>query len=200
MRVLSSERHSMQTPSDRPQLVVVSGPPCAGKTAVAIALHQALGGVRLDVDEIRLALLPASNQSVEDRNIAYRAMHLTTRFLVVAGVSPLFITATYTRHEPRRLLAEVASEHAVDVFVVQCRVDAGVAVERFSRRPTGHAAVDLTADAVVDASATYPFTHGALVVDTDRPIADVVSDVRALLSAGVPTSLRDWCGAASRLA
>jgi predicted kinase len=186
----------MRTPSDRLQLVVVSGPPCAGKTAVAAALHQALGGVRLDVDEIRLALLPASNQSRGDRDIAYRAMHLTTRLLLDARVSPLFVTATYTRHEPRRHLAEVVSEHAVDVFVVQCRVDGVIAVERFSRRPPGHAAVDLTADAVVNASATYPFTHSALVVDTNRPIADVVSEVNELLSVGVPTSLPDWRDAA----
>jgi predicted kinase len=190
----------MRTPTDRPRLVVVSGPPCAGKTAAAIALHQALGGVRLDVDEFRLALLPASNQSVEDRNLAYRAMHLTARFLIEAGLSPLFVTATYTRHEARRHLAEVVSEQAVDVYVVQCRVDVLIAVERFRRRPAGHAAVDLTTDAVVDASATYPFTHSALMANTDRPIAEVVSDVRALLSAGVPTSLQDWCGAAGRFA
>src|SRR5262245_1689012 len=122
-----------------------------------------MAAVRCDARTLRLESgrpprhSSASHQSVEDRSIACRAMHLTTRFLVEAGASPLFVADTCTRQEPRRHLAEVVSEHTVDVFVVQCRVDAVAAVERFSRLP-GHAAVDLTTDTVVDASATYPFT------------------------------------------
>jgi predicted kinase len=181
---------------ERARVIAIAGPPCAGKSAVAEALGRAVGGTRLDVDDIRLAILPESDQREAHRDIAYAAMHLTARYLLTAGVSPVIVCATYTRSSARAALLKAVAGLAVDVFVVQCRVDAETAGRRFAGRPPGHAAVDLSVEAVVRACTAYPFDEDLPIVDTGHGIGDVVTAVQPLL-AGAPPALRAWVESAA---
>jgi predicted kinase len=177
-------------------LLVLSGPPCSGKSTLAAALRQRLGGVALDVDDIRTALIPGSQQSEADRDAAYAELHSRAKRLLRDGVSPVILSATYTRLAQRCRLAAMASEVGAAALVVQCAIDPGVAVARFAVRPAGHAAVDLTADAVRTAAAAYAFTTGeALVLDTTASLTECVERVVTGVEAGRTTSLALWCGA-----
>ena len=172
----------------------MSGPPCSGKSTLAAAVQDRLGGASLDVDRIRLELIPASEQSEADRNAAYAAMHADARRLLLGRVSPVILSATYIRFEQRRRLAATVAGLQLAALVVQCAVDPATAAARFEMRPAGHAAVDLTAAAVRAAAATYPFTPGeALVLETTTNVAASVERVAARLEAGATTSLTAWC-------
>jgi predicted kinase len=179
-----------------PRLLVVSGPPCTGKSTIAMALRREIGGVCLEVDSIRQQLIPESTQSLRDRNLAYSALHLMTAHLIEAHVTPIILVGTYTRPESRIQLTSTVSSTPVDMLVVQCRVEPDTAVMRFENRSSDHAAVDLTAQSVRHANSAYPFTANATVLDTSGDVGTIVRELQDCLAQHKTTRLDRWCSAA----
>jgi predicted kinase len=182
----------------RPSLLVISGPPCAGKSTLADALHRE-GGACLDVDRVRQAVIPDSDQSERDRDIAYAAMHVLAKELLEAHVSPVIVAATYKRLEQRQHLRDAFADSRTAVLVVQCTVDPATAVERFRHRQPGHAALDLTNESVRRAASEYVLTpEEALVVDTTRDLGQCARIVREWVREGRTTRLARWCARSRR--
>ena len=90
------------------QLIVLTGPPCSGKSTLAGQLAAILGASVLDIDQIREIVIPNSRQSQEDRDIAYRCMHLVAEKLLGVGANTVILTATYSRRNPRQWLRSLA--------------------------------------------------------------------------------------------
>src|SRR5438876_254410 len=130
-------------PLDPPRLIVFSGPPCSGKSTLARSVAATLSLDHLEMDDIRLRLIPHSQQSKEDRNIGYRAMHLIAEVLVRHQIG-VILSATFGPREHRRELATIAQVMHCPIFLVQCAVAPEIAVQRFRARPAGHPALDLT--------------------------------------------------------
>jgi len=157
-----------------PRFVVIAGPPCSGKSGLAARVAGVLDGPHLEVDRVRLRVLPESEQRVEDRNIAYRAMHLTAE-LLAPRCSTIVLDATYTAAPCRAGLVEVVERVGGKLFVVECRVAPETAVARFEGR-RDHPAVDLTAARVAELARDYPYFGSAHVLDS-IPTADLLPNV-----------------------
>jgi predicted kinase len=154
------------------EVIVFSGPPLAGKSTLAARVAVELNCPYLEMDEARLALLPDSKQTPQDRDIAYRAVRYTATKLLAAGVPRVILCATYNPALHREGVGEMVQEFSAGLFVISCTVEPDEAVNRFRQRKGGHAAVDLTEDKVrrsaVDAR---PFLKG-LVIDSSAMSED----------------------------
>ena len=72
---------------EKGEFVFFIGPSGSGKSTLAAQLATKLGALVLDVDQIRQTIIPNSQQSQEDRDIAYRCMHLVAQKLLEAGAN-----------------------------------------------------------------------------------------------------------------
>jgi predicted kinase len=149
-------------------LVILCGPPCTGKSAIGADLESRFGFIHLDVDAIRQRILPDSNQNIEDRNAAYRAMHLMAEFLLRQGAT-VVVDATYNRGLHRKELAATLKTVETHTALIQCKAPLDVVLARFKSRPPGHAALDLTEDLVRELWTNFAYSSDGLTIDTSQP-------------------------------
>jgi predicted kinase len=173
------------------QLIVLTGPPCSGKSTLAGELAAIFGAVMLDIDQIRQIVIPNSQQSQEDRNIAYRCMHLVSQKLLEVGANTIILTATYSRRNPRQWLRSLADSMSAQVCVLACQVSPEVAIARFRSRKPGHPAIDLTEDLVQRQVMEYPYGV-ANVVDCAIPLHESVAKAEYYVRQGQAIDLAQW--------
>jgi predicted kinase len=149
-------------------LVILCGPPCTGKTAIGTDLENRFGFIHLEVDAIRQRILPDSNQNIDDRNIAYRAMHLMAELLLRQGAT-VVVDATYNRNLHRKGLAAILKTVETHTALIQCKAPLDVVLARFKSRPPGHAALDLTEDVVRELWTNFAYSTDGLTIDTSLP-------------------------------
>ena len=148
------------------RIVVFSGPPLSGKSTLSAAYGIESNVPVMEMDSIRLRLIPDSQQSARDRNIAYESMHHTAEQLLLWGAKEVALVATYTRRDMRRNLVKMSERCKAQLYILQFRVASESANERFMARPAGHAAVDLTSQSVRDQAIKYPYYDGSIIIDT----------------------------------
>ena len=159
-------------------VVVFSGPPCTGKSTVASKLAYVMGATHLEMDAVRLRLIPNSH-TAEDRQVAYRAMHLLAESLQIVRRS-VVLDATYGPFSSRRDLAAILERNAARSYLVQCRLDGVEAAKRFQLRRTnapGHAATDLDEARVTLLANNFPYSNTGCVLDTAMNVDRCVKTV-----------------------
>src|SRR5271157_3242750 len=125
----------------RPKIIVFSGPPCSGKTGLALLISERYPDCRyFGMDRIRERLFPHSDNSVEHRHISYQVMHLLADEVLRTGLT-VILDATYGPAHHRQALAEISFARNVPIYLIECRVSPEDAVSRFKERPPGHPAV-----------------------------------------------------------
>jgi predicted kinase len=178
--------------SNPARFIAVSGPPCAGKSTLARELAARLGAPHLEVDEFRRRLLPRSDLRVEDRDVAYRAMHVTAE-LLASRWPHLVLDATYTAEPCRSELVEVVTRVRGVLSLVECRVTPTVADGRFRRRRS-HPAHDLTSARVVSLAQAYPYHRGTLAIAADTRGGGIARVLPAVLDRSLDAGeMALWC-------
>jgi predicted kinase len=145
----------------------------------------------LDIDQIRQIVIPNSQQSQEDRDIAYRCMHLVAEKLLEVGANAILLTATYSRRHPRQWLRSLADTKSAQVCILACRVSPEIAIARFRSRPPGHPAVDLTEDLVRQQVMDYPYGV-ANVVECSNSLHESVAQAEYFVREGKAIDLAEW--------
>ena len=173
------------------QLIVLTGPPCSGKSTLAGQLAAIFGALVLDIDQIRQIVIPVSQQSQQDRDIAYRCMHLVSEKLLEVEVNAIILTATYSRRNPRQWLRSLAESKSAQVCILACQVSPDIAIARFRSRTSGHPAVDLTEDLVQRQVMDYPYGT-AHVVQCGIPLHESVAKAEYLVREGKAIDLAEW--------
>jgi predicted kinase len=176
------------------KLIVFSGPPCSGKSHLASKVSERLGFPHLEMDMIRVRLMPDSKHDRDDRQIAYRAMHVVADWLLASGVS-VILDATYGPSEQRREVETIAVRRGVPVFLIECRTPVRVAVSRFVSQRHEHPAADLTPSRVEALAGSYPYFGRGLTVDTTRDLSACLDDVVEYIECGTPIPVEgEWSG------
>lgn len=175
-------------------IVVFSGPPCSGKSLLGELVTASRSFTHLEMDAIRLRLLPAASHSREDRQIAYRAMHLTAEALASRGES-VIVDAGYSHATDRREIEAVAHRTRTPLHLVEFTVTPAVAVERSQGRRATHAGLDLTDERVTGLVLGFPFFRGGLVVDSEQAPEDNLRRILDYLSCGQPLPPGSWAAA-----
>ena len=173
------------------QLIVLTGPPCSGKSTLAEKLAAIFAALVLDIDQIRESVIPNSRQSQEDRDIAYRCMNLVAQRLLELGAGTVILTATYSRRKPRQWLRSLADSTSARVCVLACQVGPEIAIARFRSRKPGHPAVDLTEDSVQRQVMNYPYGL-ANVIDCAIPLHESVAKAEYYIREGKAIDLAEW--------
>ena len=165
-------------------IVVLSGPPCSGKSSVGRILsaqpHAAEPRpVFIEVDELFALLLPASDRSRGDRMLAYDAAHVLARLLLQRGETVL-LECTYARVEQRMsLLQALAGEPAAPLRVVEFFVPADEAVRRFRQRQQ---ATDLDEALVRERAESFPYwPHALRLPSLEAAPVDLAAQIAAWL-------------------
>src|SRR3712207_1851442 len=116
-------------------VLVLAGPPCAGKSSVGSLLAAGLpGSVFLEVDAVFSLILPRSDRNRRDRMLAYDAAHALVRTIVGRGLM-VILECTYSRAQQRESLAAAMAElHEVPLWVAEFRVTPDEAARRFAQR------------------------------------------------------------------
>jgi uncharacterized protein len=149
-------------------LIILCGPPCTGKSAIGADLQSRFGFIHLEVDAIRQRILPDSDQKIEDRDIAYCAMHLVVEHLLREG-GTVVVDATYNRELHRQELVAILKTVETPVALIQCKTPLENVLARFKSRAPGHAALDLTEDLVRELWANFAYSSDGITIDTSQP-------------------------------
>ena len=165
----------------RPALVVVSGPPGAGKTTLAHTLAREIGCPAICRDEIKEGMVHGTAAPGEELTLRTLAVFFqVVELLLAAGVTTV-AEAAFQHHvwQPRlRPLRAMA-----DVRVVQCHVTAATARARIHHRGPRHAHADsnaITPDAFRHLYLDVP----ELDVDTTDGYRPGLDEIVAFLNAG----------------
>jgi predicted kinase len=122
----------------KPLLVVVSGPPGAGKTTLARRLGADLGLPVFDRDDLKDSMFETLGWSDREWSqrlglAAYELLYLIAERLLASGVSVILDT-NFQRAALSDRLAAIRSRHQFEVVEVHCRAVPEVMAQRFRAR------------------------------------------------------------------
>jgi predicted kinase len=148
-------------------VVVLSGPPCSGKSVAAKALadEQSASGRRrqhLAVDSLFDILFPTSDRNREDRMRAYDGAHLLARMFAERGET-VVLECTYARRDQRLSLVRALAGSLAPLWVAEFFVTPEEAVRRFRERDQ---ATDLNADLVWQRVEEFAYFRDAFRIES----------------------------------
>lgn len=167
-------------------LILLRGLPGSGKSTLSDALSRRLGWPVIDKDDVKDVLDP---QTPASGWLAYQVMLRVARRQLVQGLSVL-CDSPLTFADVYDGASRIAAEAGARIAVVECRCDD----ERILQdRVEGRGDLELPAHHVSDWDAfnaarrrmlpemEYALTDPHLVVDTARPLAEIITQVEAWL-------------------
>jgi aminoglycoside phosphotransferase family enzyme/predicted kinase len=174
-------------------LVMTTGVSGSGKSTVARRLVEALGGVgvRSDVERKRLHGMAATARPDAKAGLYERAATVRTyarladvaRAALQGGVT-LVVDAAFLRRDERDAMRALARTLGTRCVTVECAAPEAVLHERLTRRAQSNAdASDATVEVLrMQLRSRDPLApdEGAIVLDTDRPLAELAARVDAL--------------------
>ena len=169
------------------KLLILAGPPGAGKSTLAKSIQKMLGFHWLQADRILSELRPDSDRGKADRDIAYHAMHVRAEELLRSG-SSVVLDATYGPQEHRRAIELLAAALKVPLFLVELTIAPDVAVARFRQR-IDHPASDLNETRVRAIAERYPFGKIGLTVAAETSEIEALKLAEEYLSTAEPVRI-----------
>jgi predicted kinase len=155
-------------------IVVLSGPPCAGKSSVGKLLAADGSRVYVEVDGLFSLLFPESDRNRQDRMLAYDAAHHVARGLANRGLTPI-LECTYARAEQRAGLTKLLA--GTPLWVVELEITPDEAIRRFRNRPQ---ATDLDEELLRERVEHFPYGNQGLHLQPAPP-ADLAAAIDAWL-------------------
>jgi adenylylsulfate kinase len=158
----------------------MAGLPGTGKTALAEALAQCLGGAVLSKDRVRAALFPPGTIDYSDAQDDFCmsvVLQAAQRIAVVHKVPFIFLDGrTFSRQQHVRQAVEAAATAGASLDILHLHCPETLALERIQRDSDRHPAANRDAALFFRVQARYePITRPKLCVDTSQPLAECVA-------------------------
>jgi predicted kinase len=166
-RVLASVE-PLPRPRAWPALLVLVGPPGAGKSSLAKRLQARTPLVVLCADEIRQLLIPAADFSFDETKRVQRAMRLALGDLLHRNITVAFDAPNLTEWE-RQPLYSLAALHQARLIVIEVTAPTAVVLQRLAAMPAQPAPA-VPAAALVAARAQSPGDVYHQMVQRQEPI------------------------------
>jgi predicted kinase len=165
-------------------VLVLSGPPCSGKSSVGRLLASDSSASRerrahIEVDTLFSFLFPESDRNRDDRMLAYDAAHFLARMFLERGRT-VVLECTYARLQQRVSLVEALSDvPEAPLWVVEFFISPDDAVSRFRQRDE---ATDLDERLVRERAEAFPYSNQALSLTSSASAPlDLAREVTAWL-------------------
>lgn len=156
-------------------LVVVCGLPGAGKTTVAGAIADRVGGERLRTDVIRTELVPDPDYTPAETRRVYDELFARARSVVQRG-GTVVLDGTFKRETDRRRARDLATDLGVPFRLVYVECDPAVAKERIAGRVDDESDADVAVyEAHRDAFEPIAMEHRS--VDNSGALDETVAQV-----------------------
>jgi predicted kinase len=165
-------------------LVVMAGLPGSGKSTLALALGRALGWPVLDKDTLKSTLLAAGMEDLAAGRTSYDLFYALARDLFAR--QRLCVILDSPTFYPRQVETSVAlaREANAALKVVLCLADSDVRAPRIAMRQRVASQPGAIVDAE-DGDGLRRFAHlpaDTLTVRTERPLAELLAEVRAYVA------------------
>jgi predicted kinase len=163
------------------QVIVVAGLPGSGKSTVANGLGGRLGLPVLSVDPIESAILASGiGRSFETGLAAYLVAQSLAAEQLRLGLS-VVIDAVSPVEQARMMWRQLAAEHDAALTIIECILDPEIHRSRIEARVRDlHGIPEVTWSDVEERRVEYAQWHEERhVLDTSRPVADVVAEAVA---------------------
>jgi predicted kinase len=173
----------MAEPSDTPRLIVLSGLPGTGKSAIAAALGAALPATVLSVDPIESAIVRAGiPPSFETGLAAYLVAEALADSHLAAGLS-VVIDAVNSVEPARNQWRGLAGRRRATLRIIECVLhDAARLADRLAMRDRGLAIAEPTLEDVDRRRAEWtPWPEPHLTLDGARPLDVNVGEALAFV-------------------
>jgi adenylate kinase family enzyme len=175
--------------STPPSVILLSGPPCSGKSELAVWLASRLSAVHLHLDSVLSAVLPDSRWNWPDHLLAYQIVARAIRPVLDQHRSAV-LDCTYSRRVVReQVVANILESDRL--VVVELRVSPEVALARFRGRGK-HEAIDLTEQIVRDRALNYPYGSATAMLSGELPPARLREEVLAVIEHGPDLDRNRW--------
>ena len=178
------------------KLLILAGPPCSGKSALADPISKTLDFRWLQADRILSELIPDSCRTKSDRDLAYRAMHLLAEELLRCSRS-VVLDATYGPSVHRESVEALVETLAIPLYLIECQVSPETAVSHFKSRHL-HPAQDLTEERVRDLAHRYCYSGRGLTLPAEQPHLAKLQRVDVYLREAKPLRVDGSWSAAAR--
>lgn len=170
--------HQSVTVSTPHRIVLVSGPPAAGKTALAQPLAQALGFALLTKDDVKESLYASLDGGPGDIEFSHRLSNASMDLLwTLAPHCPhVVLEANFRTRNPRERerFAALLAVPGARCVEVHCRIPLEEAARRFARRARNgrhpaHALQEMSLQQLADYAEPFGMSP-TIEVDTTQPV------------------------------
>ena len=151
-------------------LIQMAGHGGSGKSTLARRIADRLGGVVIDLDTVKTALLDAGLSWDDASRASYEPIHaLANDMLATANATVIVDTPSYWAEIHERLTA-TADRHNADYLFLECDADEAIRAERLLTRPTQRSQIPVLGETAADAPATAtPIHHRPIRRPKGRP-------------------------------
>ena len=171
-----------------PRLVLVGGGPGTGKTTVARALSESIAAMVISTDDVRRELVAAGALAGEsgtvdaglytpDKVAAVYQEVLRRAEIALSGGTSVILDGTWRDGMQRAAAGELARHRGAALLDLVCQIPLATAQQRIEAR------IGSTSDATAEVAAALSVDTarpGAYIVDSRRPIAELVEELAGL--------------------
>lgn len=167
----------------RPTLLLMAGPPGAGKTALALAAGAALRWPVIDKDTLKSAMLAAGIADDLAGPASYELLLAVGRDLLLHQGLPVILDSPSTYPVVVERATAMAREAGATLRVVLCLANRELRTRRLAARVARPSQWAVDASAIEDGRREWAghLPPETLAIRTERPLPDLVAEVLAYL-------------------